>query len=73
MQRSPYAIILKRQVQSLKKLLNEKKIPVREREYLPVIAKGNEVYAVCGVEISERIKITEETQRIAYIGIRKKD
>ena len=58
---------------SLKKLLNEKKIPVREREYLPVIAKGNEVYAVCGVEISERIKITEETQRIAYITIRKKD
>lgn len=57
---------------SLKKFLNEKKIPVEEREYLPLLAKGNEVYAVCGVEISERIKTDASTGRETYIYLRKK-
>ncbi len=57
---------------SLKKLFNEKKIPVEEREYLPVIAVENEVLAVCGVEISERIKVTEETARTAYLITKRK-
>ncbi|MBQ8322574.1 MAG: tRNA lysidine(34) synthetase TilS [Clostridia bacterium] len=59
---------------SLKKFFNEKKTPVNEREYLPLIAseKNGEVYAVCGVEIAECIKVTAETKRIAYLITRKK-
>jgi hypothetical protein len=30
------------------------------------------VYAVCGVEISESVKITEETKKTLYITIQKK-
>ncbi len=58
---------------SLKKFFNEEKTPVREREYLPLIAVGSEVYAVCGVEISEKVKIDEGTKRVAYLSIRKKE
>ena len=59
---------------TLKKFFNEEKTPVAEREYLPVIAEkdGCEVYAVCGVEISESVKITEETKKTLYITIQKK-
>ncbi len=54
---------------SLKKFFNEKKIPVAEREYLPLIAsgEGEEVYAVCGVEIADKIKVTSDTTRVGYL------
>lgn len=58
---------------SLKKFFNEEKIPPKEREYLPLIANDEEVYAVCGVEISELVKIDDNTQNIVYIAIRKKE
>lgn len=58
---------------SLKKLFNERKIPVGEREWLPMIAEGDCVYAVCGVEISERVKVDETTRRQIYIYLRKKN
>lgn len=59
---------------TLKKFFNEEKIPVEEREYLPLIAEKNgEVYAVCGVEISEKIKVDENTKNQVYIQIKKKD
>ncbi len=59
---------------SLKKFFNEKKIPAKERAFLPLIAEkdGKEVFAVCGVEISERVKITNETQSVLYIYLQKK-
>ena len=59
---------------TLKKFFNEKKIPVEEREYLPLIAeeKGEEVYVICGVEISEKVKITPTTREIVYITMQKK-
>ncbi|MBO5277795.1 MAG: tRNA lysidine(34) synthetase TilS [Clostridia bacterium] len=59
---------------SLKKLFNEKKIPVRERGYIPLLAEkdGETVYAVCGVEISEKIKVDENTKNVVYISIRKR-
>ena len=57
---------------TLKKFFNEEKTPVSERAYLPLIAEeSGEVYAVCGVEISEKIKITAETKRRLYIAIQK--
>lgn len=52
---------------SLGDYFTDKKIPVRLRKKIPLIADGNEVLAVCGVEISDGIKITEETQKICYL------
>ena len=60
---------------SLKKFFNEKKVAVDAREYLPLIAEknGGEVYAVCGVEISERLKVTADTKKTLYITINTKE
>lgn len=52
---------------SLGDYFTDKKIPVRLRKRIPLIADGNNVLAVCGVEISDGIKITEETQKIYYL------
>ena len=59
---------------SLKKLFNEKKTAVEERAYIPLIASksGNQVYAVCGMEIADRIKVDETTRRVLYIVLQKK-
>ena len=57
---------------SLKKLFNERKIPVEAREWLPLIADGKTVLAVCGVEISDGVKVDAETREEAYIYLRKK-
>ena len=58
----------------MKKFFNEEKTPVEERSYVPVIAEedGKEVYVVCGVEISEKVKVDEKTKRPIYIQLRKK-
>ena len=59
---------------SLKKFFNEEKTPVTERAYLPLIAEqsSGEVYAVCGLEISEKVKVTEKTKKVLYITLKKK-
>ena len=59
---------------SLKKFFNEKKLPVEERAYLPLLAArdSGEVYAVCGVEIAEKVKVTAETDNAVYLLLRKK-
>ena len=59
---------------SLKKLFNEKKISVKERGYIPLIADkdSGEVYAVCGVEISEKVKVDESTKKVLYITMQKR-
>lgn len=56
---------------SLKKYLNEKKVPVKTRTRLPLIAdeKGSEVYVVCGYEIAEKVKVTEDTKQTLYITL----
>lgn len=57
---------------TLKKFFNEEKTPIAERGFLPLIAEENgEVYAVCGVEISETVKVTADTKRILYIAIKR--
>jgi tRNA(Ile)-lysidine synthase len=60
---------------SLKKFFNEKKTPVQERAYLPLIAEKDrgEVYVVCGIEISEKVKVTVDTKQTLYIALIKKD
>lgn len=57
---------------TLKRYLIDKKIPVDNRD-LPLLAdgNGNTVYAVCGVEISETVKVTEQTKRTVYIAVEK--
>lgn len=48
---------------TLKKFLTDKKIPARTGSRLPLVAKGSEVYAVCGVEIADAVKVTKNTVR----------
>lgn len=43
----------------LKAYLIDKKIPLRERKVLPVLADGNEVYVIAGVEISNKVRVTD--------------
>lgn len=59
---------------SLKKLFNEKKIPVEEREWLPLIAEenGGKVFAVCGVEIADEVKVTKNSERAVYLSVKRK-
>ena len=52
---------------TLKKFLTDKKISARTGRGLLLIAKGEEIFAVVGVEISEKVKITESTRRIGYL------
>ena len=52
---------------TLKKFLTDRKISARLGHKLPVIAKGNEVFAVVGVEISDSVKVTDSTGRRAVI------
>ena len=52
---------------SLGDYFTDKKIPVRVRGRIPLIADGQNVLAICGVEISDGIKITKETQKIYYL------
>ncbi len=50
----------------LKEFLIDKKIPLSKRDLLPVIAKDNVVYLIFGVEISDDIKVTDDTKTILY-------
>lgn len=43
----------------------DKKIPVRVRKNIPVIADGNKILVVCGVEISDEVKVDESTKTVA--------
>ena len=52
--------------QKLKTYLVQKKIPLRQRDDIPVLASLNEVFVVAGVGISEKVKIDENT-KTAYI------
>ena len=57
----------------LKEFLIDKKIPLSQRDKLPVIAKDNVVYLVFGVEISDDIKITSDTKTILYANLKAND
>ena len=55
----------------LKDYYIDKKIPQRLRADLPLICKDNEVYCVIGVEISDKVKVDENTKS-AYVITYKK-
>ena len=41
----------------LKSFFIDKKIPVRKRDIIPVLASGNEVYVIAGMAISEKVRV----------------
>ena len=53
---------------TLKKFLTDRKIPARIGQMLPVVAKGNEVYAVVGAEIADGVKVTKNTVRKVWLS-----
>lgn len=48
----------------LKSYLVNKKVPARLRDNIPLLASDNEVYLIAGVEISDKIKIDEDTKNV---------
>ena len=44
----------------LKSYLIDKKIPARVRDNIPVLASGNEIYVIAGVEISDKVRIGDD-------------
>ena len=56
----------------LKKYLIDRKIPQRQRQNLLLVASGNEVFVILGVEISEKLKVTDESN-VYYISIKKEN
>lgn len=52
---------------SLKKFLTDKKIPARQGRMLPLVAREQTIYAVCGVQIADSVKITDKTVRPGYL------
>ncbi|MGN1066716.1 MAG: tRNA lysidine(34) synthetase TilS [Candidatus Fimimonas sp.] len=50
----------------LNRYLIDKKIPARERDKLLLVADGNNVLIVCGVEISDQVK-TQEGSDVHYV------
>jgi tRNA(Ile)-lysidine synthase len=57
----------------LKSYLIDKKIPLRERDFLPVLASGNEIFAIAGLEISDKVKIDSEVKSLIKIEVIKKN
>jgi tRNA(Ile)-lysidine synthase len=51
---------------TLNAYLIDKKVPSRLRDRLPVLAVGNEIYAVAGLEISDKVRTDRETIQ-AYV------
>lgn len=49
---------------SLSDFFTDKKIPLKDRNNYPIIANGQEVLAILGLEISKSVKITKNTKNI---------
>jgi len=54
---------------SLSDYLIDKKVPVRLRSMLPVLADDKEVYIIAGVEISDKIKVDKNTKTAYGINV----
>lgn len=55
----------------LKDYFTEKKVPLRLRDSVPLLASGDEIYVLADIEISDKIKITEETKNVCKITFKK--
>lgn len=56
----------------LKDYMIDKKIPNLLRERIPVLASENEVFCVLGYEISDKVKVDENTKKVYVISYQKK-
>lgn len=56
----------------LKSYFIDQKVPQRLRDSIPVLASGNQIYIVAGMEISEDVKI-DDTTKFAYCILIEKD
>lgn len=54
-------------VKKLKKFLIDKKIPRLQRDKLPCLCYNNTIYIVAGIEISEDVRVTQTTRRVAAV------
>lgn len=54
----------------LKEYLTDKKIPARVGHNLPLIACGKEVYAIFGLEISDKVKVSVNTLKQIYLSVK---
>ena len=55
----------------LKSFLIDKKIPVRIRDFIPVLAVGNEIYVIAGVEVSEKVRVEKDVPTCFKLTVRK--
>ncbi len=55
----------------LKSFLIDKKVPVRLRDFIPVLACGNEVYVIAGVEVSEKVKVDADAPTCVRLTVKK--
>ena len=56
---------------SLGDYLTDKKVPLRLRDSLAVIARDSDVLAVIGVDISSKVAVREDTKEICYLNASK--
>ena len=54
---------------SLNDYLTDKKVPLRLRDNLPILADGNNVLAIFGIAVSEKIKVDETTKTILKLKV----
>lgn len=52
---------------SLGDYLTDKKVPLRLRESIPIIAKDNIVFAIFGIAVSDKVKIDKDTSEIVKL------
>ncbi len=55
----------------LKAFFIDKKIPVRKRDFIPVLASGNEVYVIAGVEVSQKVRVDADAPTCFKLTISK--
>ena len=55
---------------SLGDYFTDKKIPQRLRDRIPLIAKDSQVYAVLGVEICDKIKVSQNSKNVCKITVK---
>lgn len=53
----------------LKDFLIDKKVPQRERDYIPVLASGNEILVVAGIEISNKVRVDGDVSSALKIEV----
>jgi tRNA(Ile)-lysidine synthase len=53
----------------LKKYLIDKKVPLRERDFLPLVLAGDIIVWVAGKQISDTCKVTENTKKVLVLRL----